>query len=568
MKKIVKKIVALAVCACSIVSMTACRSGGMVEIDASKSQLYVGVYDGGYGCAWAENWAKDFMEANKDTVFEEGKKGCQIQVSVSKSYAQDGITTSLKNQNDDIVFTEQANYYDFIRNKTALDITEWITSPLSEYGEDRSIADKLSPLDKEYYQQSSVSPKYYGVPWYVSFPCISYDMQLFEDSLLYFAADGEGDEQGFIFDETTPRSKGPDGKTGIIGGIDYSLDDGLPATYDQFFLMCDRIVDCGKIPFIWAGGVRSYVNNLFSSLVATVEGYDNMLLNYTFDGTAKDLIKSVNDAVVEYEEATQITDTNGYLLRKQKGNYYALKFLQRLIATENVDGTPKYYDYDTCFSSSTSHIGAQTKFLQSRYKADGIAMLIDGTWWYSEAKDTFNAMSGYGDASQQNRRIGIMSLPQPEAGQEKDTTLMNTWTTSVVVRGNINENVKPLARAFYRYMHTDACLSSYIKEAFGIRPFNHDLVNLGIDDLPTFTAQQYNLYQNYKTVNPYSTAPIMRNFLTTINGDYSSLIGNSQYTLIIDAFRDGVSAEDYFLGMQKYMTETSWHTKFNTGYID
>lgn len=527
------------------------------------------MWDGGYGIKWAEDAARKFEADNAETSFEEGKKGVQITVEPSKSLAQDGAATNLKNLNYEIVFTEQSNYYDFIKNNAALDITEWVTTPLSEYGESKSITDKMRADDVEYYAQSAAKPQYYGIPWYVAFPSINYDVTLFEDNCYYFAAEGQGDKDGFINDANTPKSLGPDGKTGVIDGVDYSIDDGMPATFDEFFVMCDKMVDDGVVPFIWTGSVQSYVNNLFTALTANIEGYDAMNLNYTFEGTASDLIASINEGVIAYDEAIEISATNGYELRRQEGKYQALKFLQRLIATQNDDGTPKYYNYADCFGQSTSHLAAQTKFLQSKYRTDTpIAMLVDGTWWYAEAGATFNAMSGYQGASQKDRKLGILCLPQPEAGKEKATTLVSAWTTSAVARKNMDVSKIKVARAFFRYLHTDEQLSKFMVTANGIRPYNFDLTNVSENDLSAYTLQQYKMYQNYETVNPYSTAPIVRNYLTSLTNDYTTIVNGKSYTLVTDAFNSGVTAEEYFLGMQTYMTEQSWRSKFLTGVIE
>jgi len=569
--KVFKRALVSIIMLVSIVSSAACgdRDIGQHVIDTSKSQLYVGVHDGGYRMNWLETWGRKFEELHKETEFEEGKKGVEVIPSFG-GYALDATTLSLTSQLNEIVFTEQANYYGFIRNNTAYDITDWVTTPLTEYGESKSISEKLSPWDREYFGQNSVVPQYYGVPWYSAFMSINYDIELFNDRGFFFAAEGHGDSDGFIIDEYTPKSLGPDGRTGVDAetGKDYSADDGTPATYDEFFKMCDKMVMDGVTPIIWAGSVQGYVTQLLDSLVADAEGYNKMSINYTFEGTVDNLIDTIENGIITYEKSTKIDEENGYLLQKQAGKYYGLKFLHRLITTKNDDGTPKYYNYNDSFSMSFSHKAAQTKFLQSKYRGSAIAMLIDGTWWYNEASDTFRAMSGTSGAGQKVRQLGILPIPKPDesfVGQE--STLMSSWTTAVVVRKNISPSKIELAREFYRFIHTDENLSTFVSDANGIRPFDYELTEDARADSSPYALQQYTLYNNVNMVNPYSAHPIVRNYLSLLRG-YNTVIEVNSYADVTTAFNEGYSAEDYFFGLSKYMRPDSWRTKFLTGTLD
>lgn len=568
MRKTIIRIITAMLCLIIPFSSVAC--GQVEEKDPNKSYLYVGVWDGGYRDNWAKRWAEEFEALHVNTEFEPGKKGVDVEVAMSKNYIDDACAQKLNDYDDHIIFTEMANYYEFIRSGTAVDITEWVTTPLTEYGEERSIADKLSAGDREYYSVTESNPTYYGLPWYCSFLTMSYDIELFEDENLYFAAEGEGDASGFVTSTETPKSLGPDGRTGLIEGVDYSVDDGMPATYDDFFVLCDKIVDLGYIPFIWAGGFQIYVTELVNSLVADYEGYDNMSMKYTLDGTATDLVAKIENGIAILESTpTKIDTTNGYLLKKQAGEYYALKFLHRLITTRGEDGFPKYYDETDCFGGAMSHTGAQAKFLQSNHSNSitTIAMIIDGTWWYNEATTVFDSMSGRPGLGQKERRIGIM--PMPKATPDKvgeDATWMNTYTTSVVVNSTIPEELMDLAREFFRFIHTDKALSSYVADANGIRPFDYELTGVADKDISLFGRSQYDVYKNAKVVNPYDTNYVMQNYLNSIHLNFDTIVDradtlaveNDSYSRVTDAFSEGVTAEEYFWGYGRYMTETRW----------
>lgn len=556
MKKSFKFLLLAAVLSVNTLGAVGCGGREMQSsIDTTKSQLYVGVIDGGYRANWAEQWGREFEEMHKDTVYEEGKKGVEVIVTPSKAYQLDRCASILTTQEDDICFTEQANYFEFIKNDAVVDISEWVTTPLTEYGENESIKDKMLPSDVAYYGQNE--DQYYGVPFYTSFTQINYDVDLFEQYNLFFAAEGQGDAQGFVIDKNTLKGNGPDGKTGIIGGVDYTLDDGLPATYDDFFKLCDKIADdCNMTPLIWPGAVQNYMRYLLGSLAIDAMGYEKAKLTYTFDSkgeTIDGLITEIEDGIVTATESIAINKENGWKVRQMKEYLSALEFMHRLITTKNPDGSYKYYVYNDCFGTSIDHTAAQTKFLRSKYVSNSkpIAMLVDGTWWYNEATEIFNMMSGTPGAGQYERRLGLMSLPKATTDEVgvTGTTMLNAWTTAVVVRGNVAESKLRMIRDFFRYVHTDKCLSSFVKDAHGIRPFDYELTGVSETDMSYYARQQYNLYKNANVLNPYDSNHIIRNYLNSIHHNFRSNISGQEYDYVTYAFRDGHTPEEYFNGM-------------------
>ena len=339
-----KKLLALLVALLLAFSIVGCsddlggEGGGGAAYDPTKSQLNISCWNGGFGVEWLETIARRFEEYYKDHSFEPNKTGVQIKVIPNRSNVYDSFASNILNSEDnEIAISEQCNYNGFAVKKSAIDITEEVTTPLTEYGEKRSIADKLSAEDQAYYGLESNT--YYGLPWYESTFGIQYDKDLFEEERFYFAAEGQGDSAGFIKKSDTKRSNGPD-------GIEGTADDGLPATYDEFFRLCDKIANQGMTPVVWAGVAPVYLNNFLLALAADYEGYDQMKLNYSLNGTAIDIVDSVNaDGSVNLKSATEINNSNGYLLKQQAGYYYGLQFLERLLTTKKDDGrTFKYFD--------------------------------------------------------------------------------------------------------------------------------------------------------------------------------------------------------------------------------
>lgn len=162
-----KKVVALsmAMTALLTVCFSACQrgnqdvsgdnnsGGGNISVNSEKTQLYVFNYDGGIGHVWMDKLISRFEETYKDTEFEEGKKGVQViptYLKDAQSWTGDGLIAKLPDAQESIIFTESVYYNDLIEAGVVKDISEWVTTPLSEYGETRSIADKIRGTQKEY----------------------------------------------------------------------------------------------------------------------------------------------------------------------------------------------------------------------------------------------------------------------------------------------------------------------------------------------------------------------------------------------------------------------------------
>lgn len=559
MKKLTTKIMALAMCAACIIPAVGCGGrGDGEEVDSKKSQLYIGSWNGDFQLEWLKVMGKRFEETYADHSFEPGKTGVQVHVSEG-TYVYDTFATTIANCTEEILVSEQCNYYTFVNKNTVMDITDVTTTPLTEYGETRSIADKLTTADQDYYGVTrDGSVKYYGLPWYETYTGFMYDLQLFEDENLYFAADGVG-QNGFIVNSKTKKSNGPDGQEGTD-------DDGLPATYDEFFQLLDKMSELGFTPVIWGGGAQVYLNNLLSSLAADYEGYDDMMRNYLLEGEAEVVKEIKADGTIELE-TVEITNANGYELKRQAGYYYGLKFIERLLTTKGTNGSPKYYTADST-SDTFTHRAAQSNFIRGEYAQNvtTCGILIDATWWYSGARETFEGMSNIPGASANERRFGIMPMPKVDENHLGEATYFNNWVTSINIRKGIEESKVDMAKQFVRFMHTDVSLSEFTRLTGAVRPFNYELTAEDEAIASTFAKQNINIRKNAKVVNPWSTNALVQNNLSVFMRNdtmYTSIVGGNSYKLVSNAIRGGVSAKDYFNGLATYMSKNNWEKNFS-----
>lgn len=538
----IKKILVVLSLVLSVLGLTSCDQYVIEEteeVDPNRTQLYVQNFKGGFGVDWLYAVKERFEEHYKDTEFTTGKKGVQIMISDAKV---DGISLRTSNiGNSEVFFNESVYYYDFLSDDWLLDITDAITTPLTEYGESESILDKMTDEQIEYY---NVDGKYYGIPHYAGYNGIIYDVKVFEENLLYFK---DSAQSVFLVNEDDKRSKGPDGQYD-------TADDGLPATYEEFFMLCDYMVELGITPFVWAGEYyNTYIEKVMNALCVDFEGLEQTMLNYTFRGTATNIINSVNeDGSYTYmfgEEGVEITPENGYLLWASEGKYKSLSFFDRVV--KNSD-----YCTNLSYSPSLLYRDAQKDFLESTPKGKPIAMILEGCWWENEAKDDIKAISDYygQQYSRENRKFSMMPLPKADESKiGTKTTIVDTHYSLGFVKASIAAEKVDLAKTFLRFCCTDKSLSEFTVYTNTVKALDFDLSEDDYNNLTYFGKSVYDLHNNSDIVYPYSNEPIYLDNQSTlsIHNSYGTKIGAIEESHPITYFRSNTrnNAIDYFNGM-------------------
>lgn len=480
MKKATKRIMA-AVCAGCIVLpaafMAACGGTGNghdKDVDESKTQIYVYTYKRGFGDEWLYNLEQAFEEKYATTSFEEGKTGVQVWHT---SETTEPTAADIRAGRYDVYFMENADYYGIKNAGGALgDITEIVTQASSVDG--KTISSKLSDAQKVFFGGSvnDEDAQYYALPHYKGGYGLVYNVELFDEMGYYIAQDGT-----VIGTSAKQKSTGPDGKTGVIDGIDYSADDGLPATYAQFLTLCRFISNTGNVPLCWPGGYYDqHLNHLFNALVAEYEGVDGMNLNVTFDskGEAVDDLVVIENGAVKKENGKIVTESlpigvsNGYDVMRQAGKYYALEFLREIMTTSD------YYAADS-YTTAFSQTDNQQLFIQAGTDLDaagnsGIAMLVDGSWWQSESTDVFTAMAKKDEKySVTNRKFAWM--PLPKATEEKigsESVMMDMLNSIVCVKAGLGSN-RDAVLEFVKYSCSDEALVQFTQTTGALKNFNY-----------------------------------------------------------------------------------------------
>ncbi len=475
-----------------IASATSCggtQVGGGEDTEG-KTTIQVATYNGGLGMDWLKDAAKQFEELYKDASFETGKTG----VSVKISECEGGDMLATRTLNKDVYLTENVDYFTQYVNKGKLaDISDVVTEKLTEFGESKSISDKLDTSMNSYL--TAKDGKYYAIPFYDGIYGFIYNVDMFE-------------ENGWFFDESgnftsTDKSKGIDGIAG-------TYDDGLPQTYSQFEKLIAQIRDnSDKTPFLYGLDVQdSYTNRAMISFWSDYEGKDKMDVNYSLSGNT-DIIESFDadgNPVIGYKK---IDVDNHSKLQQQPGKYYALKFLDDILC-----GDTKNYQ-----AVAAGYSQAQFNFIAGDLSTTKGAMLIDGIWWENEAEIAghFDSVSkqdyGY-DASQGSYRAtqhyAFMPIPQVDAVAKTDgshkQTLFSLNSSYCFIASEVSGAKLDVSKKFLQFLHTDAQLSAFTVRTSITRSLNYTISEEQKAQATPYGQSVIEMKNSSDIVYPYSDA--------------------------------------------------------------
>ncbi len=553
MKK-AKRILSLVMMSALIIGMCAGFAGcakpadGTIQINSDKTQMYVFSYNGGVGNDWLDATIAAFEAKYANTSFEEGKMGVQVIPDKQKITAV-SMVDSFPNSTYDVIFNQNMRYNEWAAKGNLLDISELV----KETGDDgKTIESKLS--ENKVVALTARDGKYYALPHYESFRGVVYDIDLFEENKLYFAADKTYSD--FILADGEQKSAGPDG---IVG----SVDDGLPATYEEFWKLCDHMVELGITPFVWSGEQNAYSEFLLYALADTMAGEEGAKLNYNYGVGAKDATASIitgfSGGQPVVEEMT-ITEENGYLLRQSEERYRALEFLF------NMFNKSDYYYKDSMGKLTMSNKEAQQTYIFSKLENKPIAMLIEGSWWEKEAADSIElSVSSFGEAAQ-NRNFGWMPLPGVYSGtvdaqNGKQQVLSDCMNVYCGINAKTTGARLEAAKAFVKFCYSDEGLNIFTKHTGMLRGVNYELTEDTMANLSSFYRNLIELRKESAVITPMSASVLFINNEVTLTS-YENYWNSADYIYPIAAFRGGQkSAVDYFNGMA--MSQEDWNTAYD-----
>lgn len=558
------KVLCLSIAALTTFASCGRTPDGEVGGGSSKtSTLIVASYDGGVGNVWLDNVIEKFEEANKDVSFEEGKVG----VTVKPVKEKKSLTTAITSTNYDVIFDEAVKYYSIAATKAALPLDDLVAEVNTD---GKTIESKLTEQQKNGF--TALDGHYYGLPHYEYFGGVAYDIDVFDRYKLYLSADKNNGNDGFIVDNQETRSLGPDGATGIIDGVDYSKDDGLPATYEEFYALLKYMDEKNVTPFIWTGKYESYMDNLLTGLFFNLNGYEDSLVNFTFKSETDpvtgqpnpiDVVKGFDAAGKPIIEEEVITPSNAYQIFQQAGRYYALEFLEKIFSD------PDYY-YSDSISGTLSHTAAMMELVYGYLENNPIAFIVEGSYWYTEAVDLgvieTVAADGYGDEAR-NRRFGWMPLPTQYSGTvapQTKQTLGEVSEAYMFINANLasNPTKATLAKKFVKFAYTDEMLEQFTLDTGITKALKYDVSEETYDKLSAHGKSNIDMKRNANIIYSMSDHDIFLNDPTRFSFVRSNYIWKTDnYMIPVAGMKQGAKAKTLF--EQLAVSQSDWNNKYS-----
>ena len=478
----------------------------------------------------------------KNTSFEDGKMGVEVITDSNKTtYSAANISSAASGSDINVYFSELVDYYAFAKDGLMYDISDVVTAkvPAGSTAEDTAteamtIEDKLSNSMKEYY--TSFDGNYYALPHYKTYRGIIYDKDLFNMKKLYIKADGTINGQ----ETDSDLSNGPDGKPN-------TSDDGLPATFDEFFAWCDFIKNSKNVtPICWTGQyINEYLKHLTQAVYADAQGTEQGNLYYNVDDTEQDLdiIDGFDNNGKPIVKTIKISQANPGDRVKAKGWYYASEFVSRLIQGN--------YYYAPSMYTTQDHHYTHYDFLHSRFDTadydQPIAMMVEGTWWEEESDLIFETMeNNYINAGRKDRNFGFLPLPKYDESELGEQTYYDQNMSIVFVNANCTPVQAAVAKKFIQYISMESNLQKF-NTITGIgRDYKYELTD---EQFNSLSAVGKEIYEGTKSQN------IVYGFTTKYNyskkqmgWEQQSIIAGKYFQYPVDAFRSGYTAKEFFLG--------------------
>ena len=568
-RKVCAVVTAAVLTAASLLAVTGCNKV-LRDIDETKTQLYVGVYNGGLGYSWVDEVAKGFEELYKDYEGEDGKIGIEVvPVAEGDHFLGEEFRSYLANGTYDYVdvFFTVNSPSELIETEYVSDMTELVNRKV--YAEDGnfpeegetatlSLADKMGSLQVSRF--TNKEGKVVGIPYNQSVYGFVYDHDLFMENgyyhdmnIWYEGRDGEPN--------TEDDGWGPD-------GVEGTYDDGLPATYDDYKALFALMLEDDVTPFTYSGGnAQFYFEGLYSSVRVQVDGKENADLLATYDGY---LTSSRDEAVNNANggQGTLITPENGYLLADTNGAYRAVEFMRFLFE----DG---HYSEKAAQQGQTN-LQAQTEFLNSvaaskdpNTGAQRIAMLMEGDWWETEANLKSNAfqkmVTSFKDESYAYGEREFRFLPLPTFdGQKSEHSVFTNQEDGPIAFINPKTTQRELAEAWMLYSATNDALVIYTQQSGSFRPYSFTMTDEDLEKCTPFTQNLYRI-RTENADNVY-VAPVLSDYARLATDPVrldelpaAKTTNQQAFSSPVEAFRGrDYSAASYYQQYLSYYNAQTW----------
>ncbi len=585
-----KKLVTLALASLMAVTTLMGSTGCAVQVEKPKegmTALYVNVTETGAGITFGDKVAEAFEAKYANESFEKGKTGVDVIVTHT-DISTDNLEAACSNDTTDVIYAKTFDLHNHINtsNGTSAYLEDISDIIKEEDASGNTIEDRLFDTVRDYYNVGTDGEsKYFALPWYSSYYGTVYDVDLFREKGLYYTKTNSVFDANHKYEGidgiigNADDEYGPDGKTGVgTDGSDYTLDDGLPATWDDFFKLMEVMEANDVIPFIFTN-TYGYVEDWLQALWIDYEGVENWQNAKSFSGDYTYLDANGNEKTLTYSES------NGYETANQYGKKLAVKIAEKIAHNG-------WYDSGS-FNATTTHNKAQEIFIKSNIpemrvvatdsKKEGkpIAMLMEGSWWENEARNVFKQTEKVKgeDYAYGKREFGYMPFPKWIKGDadvpattNKDTATLRSGaisTSTSVVVVNKNSKKKELAKEFVKFAYSDEMLAIFSVESGMSTCVKY---NLSEDDYLKMTPYQRNLVKYTNNSNVHGVIGATRSTIIVKNNDlvknmftFRGKFGEEEKNVILSIMKekdkDGkfvTGYKEYWAAIEKMDYMTAW----------
>ena len=424
------------------------------EIDESRTQIYFGLHQAGYGIAWFDTIKEGFEAKNPDI---------QLIPKPGTSAYEYNFKYNIGSMEEDIIFPGGGyDYASLVRENKILALDDVYQTEVAG----KKLIDALMPNARNYLERNG---HIYGMPVVADGYHMIFDADMWDDYGFWMNDEGKFELEvsgNFV------KGVGQDGEPG-------TYDDGLPVTYSQFFTLLKFIKEASCVPFTWSGKFWSSYLQWFAESAISFMSKSDMEKIYSDGMDGEGIVLTTIDqdkiqdmpaheygkfSMSDYMDKTSqktVRWENFEEIQTIPGVYYALCFAQDVMDTSNGKNFT-----NLSVQGSEAHTQAQEHFLRSvdqpNVTGGRVAMLIDGGWWENEAIATFMDMAEKIDEkySAENRRFGIMPFPLPddvESYQEErqDMGHFRAATAATLLIVNAKTKKADAVKRVLRYIYSE-----------------------------------------------------------------------------------------------------------------
>lgn len=538
MKKFTK-LIAIALCGIlSFSTLSACKPKGQVidGIDPNKTQIYVGLYNGGLGTQWFDKLQKEW-NANNDTY-----EIWPIPDKLEANQIVNTVNLGSSSETDPSIYfsVSGSGLKDLVEKNKLEDLSEWANTTRPDGADGKTIAEKISDMNAwKQIASNSKTGGLYMLPWNESVAGFIYDHDTAldpnedgstKDCWLWKAPVSEkaaveaagitcevqGSDLIFVSstNETNYRVGSPILRAGRDGKYG-TYDDGQPETMAEWEIMISKIVDVSNYrAFMWTGQFETeYVEFLNTVFFAQYSGIQSVV--DFFD-------KDSNGVQYEMYDGTKsaFTIDDGYKSNSMMGVKKTVEFISKYL-------TPTKYLHPTATESSYDHGMTQGLFVMGYRGAVAnpkTAMILEGSWWENEARLYFasnaegNPERGYG-----KRDYRYMLTPSFDGGlgafgDGTGTAMAISENSSIIVPKCSDPDKLAAIKDFLSFTLKEENLRRYTLETGVVRPYEYEMTADDRAQMTPFAKNNWDIYNDSENIglvrrNIYATQPI--NYATT-----------------------------------------------------